>query len=142
MGSTTFLKTMEKRLRKMADYISKEDAIKLIREDKVEITPLLTRIIQYYSAEQAFDAINQACERHIAFIRALPVEDVQPVVLCKDCKHRPTYDGDGYENGFDIIFPDDVCPLQCEDGWYNSMPTDNWFCANGERKDGENGETQ
>ena len=64
----------------MAEYICKEDAIKLIREDKVEITPLLTMITPYYSAEQAFDAINQACERHIAFIRDLPLEDVQPVV--------------------------------------------------------------
>lgn len=63
----------------MAEYICKEDAIKLIREDKVEITPLLTMITPYYSAEQAFDAINQACERHIEFIRNLPIEDVRPV---------------------------------------------------------------
>ena len=63
------------------------------------------------------------------------------VVRCKDCIHKPEKDTD-YENGFDIYFPDYVCPLRCEDGWFNSMPTDNWFCANGERKDGENGETK
>ena len=56
------------------------------------------------------------------------------LIRCKDCKHRPTIDRE-YEDGFDINFPDMICPCQCEDGWYNWMPEDDWYCANGERKE-------
>lgn len=55
-------------------------------------------------------------------------------VRCRDCKHRPTVE-EPYENGFDIDFPDDECPCQVSDGWYSWIPDDDWFCANGERKD-------
>ena len=55
------------------------------------------------------------------------------IVLCKDCKHRPTKPDD-YENGFDLEFPDGKCPCQCDDGWYSWYPPDDWFCANGETK--------
>lgn len=59
------------------------------------------------------------------------------VVRCRYCKHRPT-DTRGTDEdmtGFAIIFPDGRCPCQCDDGWYNWYPDDNWFCANGERRD-------
>lgn len=56
------------------------------------------------------------------------------VIRCKGCKHRPiVIDAEG--NGFDYDFPDERCPCQCEDGWYNWMPRDEWYCANGERKE-------
>ena len=63
------------------------------------------------------------------------VEAVQSehVIRCKDCKHRPIMPKD-YENGFSLEFPDYVCPCQCDDGWYNKYPSDDWFCANGEAK--------
>lgn len=61
-------------------------------------------------------------------------EEPQELIRCKDCKHRPTIDGE-YEDGFDINFPDMRCPCQCEDGWYNLMPKDDWYCANAERKE-------
>lgn len=52
------------------------------------------------------------------------------VVRCKDCKHRPT--GTGVNH--DIEFPDARCPCQCyEDYWYSWMPSDNWYCGNGEK---------
>ena len=38
-------------------------------------------------------------------------------------------------DGFDIEFTDYVCPCQCDDGFYNWMPKDDWFCANGERRE-------
>lgn len=66
------------------------------------------------------------------------VRDCVEVVRCKDCKHRPIDNrgiGDDYTN-FAIEFPDDCCPCQRDDGWYNRYPPDNWFCADGERKDG------
>lgn len=58
--------------------------------------------------------------------------DAVPVIRCKDCKHRPTG-----TNRDDLEFPDDKCPCKCEDYWYSWKPTDNWFCGNGERKDGD-----
>ncbi len=61
------------------------------------------------------------------------VLDMRPLVLCKDCKHRPIMPKD-HTDGFDLKFPDNKCSCQCEDGWYSWYPEDNWFCANGERK--------
>lgn len=70
-------------------------------------------------------------------INALPFIDAVQVIRCKDCKHRPKRLEDGEGEGFNLEFPDDnfKCPCQCDDGWYNWMPADNWFCGNGERKE-------
>ena len=57
------------------------------------------------------------------------------IVYCKDCKHRPTQTEPDEGNGFSVEFPDERCPCRCEDGWYNWMPKDDWFCGNGERKE-------
>lgn len=69
-------------------------------------------------------------------LRALPGVDAVPVVRCKNCKHRPT-DNSTIESigGMDIVFPDDRCPCQCEDSYYNYYPGDDWFCPNGEWKE-------
>lgn len=62
--------------------------------------------------------------------------DAQPeIVRCKDCKRRPYKIDNGELRGFAIAFPEDGCPCECEDSWYNWIPKDDWFCANGERKD-------
>lgn len=55
--------------------------------------------------------------------------DVKDLVLCKNCKHRPKGTGANHH----LEFPDDVCPCQCEDFWYSWMPSDDWFCKDGER---------
>ena len=55
------------------------------------------------------------------------------LIRCKGCKHRPKKIGEGTQ-GFDLEFPDWKCPCQCDDGWYNWMPEDDWYCGNGERK--------
>jgi hypothetical protein len=55
--------------------------------------------------------------------------DLVPVTRCKDCKHRPYGKGE-YD---DLLFPDDICPCQCDDFWYSWIPDDDWFCKNGER---------
>ena len=70
-------------------------------------------------------------------VMSLPTVDAAPVVRCKDCKHRPT-DNTNIRScgGFDIEFPDEICPCQCDDGYYNWYPDSDWFCANGEAKDG------
>lgn len=56
---------------------------------------------------------------------------INEVVRCKDCRHRP--DGTGVNH--DLEFPDDRCPCKCEDYWYSWKPDDNWFCGNGERRE-------
>ena len=65
----------------MAENIKKDEAIKLIREDKVEITPNLLTIAMFaapngYSVEDCYKAINDTCDRHIKEIRNLPAADV------------------------------------------------------------------
>ena len=65
-------------------------------------------------------------------IHGLDVEfETRDLVLCKNCKHRPKGTGANH----DLEFPDDVCPCQCEDDWYSWKPNDDWFCADGERKE-------
>ena len=83
------------------------------------------------------EAIAEIAEYAIQELKALPAVDAVPVVRCKDCKHRPTdnRERDNDMTGFAIEFPDSLCPCQCEDGWYNWYPTDDWFCGNGERRD-------
>lgn len=65
----------------MAEYIKKDEVIKLIREDKVEITPNLLTIAMLaapngYSVEDCYKAINDTCDRHIKEIRNLQASDV------------------------------------------------------------------
>lgn len=77
--------------------------------------------------------IEKTCLR-IRINTLFPVDAVS-IVRCKDCKHRPMG-----EDRDDLEFPDDKCPCKCEDYWYSWKPSDDWFCGNGERKDGsENG---
>lgn len=62
---------------------------------------------------------------------------VGELVRCRDCIHKP-HTTDRFNpispDGFEIIFPDYRCPCQCDDGYYNYMPDDNWYCGNGERR--------
>lgn len=60
--------------------------------------------------------------------QAVASADLVEVTRCKFCIHRPT----GTDRD-DLEFPDDKCPCKCEDYWYSWKPSDNWFCANGER---------
>ena len=66
----------------------------------------------------------------------LKKHDVRPVVLCRDCKHRPARkdgrirapeDADGYT--------DYKCPFVCDDSWYNRMPADDDYCSHGEKRE-------
>lgn len=74
----------------------------------------------------------------IAFGIAIEALQQPQIVRCKDCKHRPEEPEGGADNGFDYIFPDNVCPCKCDgDEWYSWRPSDNWFCPKGERKEGD-----
>lgn len=55
------------------------------------------------------------------------VEWLKPVtvVRCEECKHKP----------FGRQFPDGECPYyHCDDG-YSEFPSDDFFCAKGEREE-------
>lgn len=95
---------------------------------------------EYYTIASAKDITAEESEELIRQFKKLPcgpIERLEPkrgemveVVRCKDCKHRPT--GTGVNH--DIEFPDSCCPCQCyEDYWYSWMPSDDWYCANGEK---------
>ena len=67
------------------------------------------------------------------------LHQVQELVRCKDCKHKPKpfY----YKNALGILdmYPDfpegSKCPCQCtNDTYYSWIPDDDWFCADGEAK--------
>ena len=53
---------------------------------------------------------------------AMPTVDAVPVVRCCECKHR-------YVDGDNVRY--NVCELN-----HNKVQSDDWFCADGERKDG------
>ena len=91
-------------------------------------------MVEYIDKEKAVALVEAATGKAVAMVALLRMapEDVVPVVRCKDCKHRPT----GTDRD-DLKFPDDKCPCQCEDFWYSWKSADDWFCGNGERKDGE-----
>ena len=55
-----------------------------------------------------------------SIIEAIPAADVVPVVRCGECKH--------YDNGW--------CHRVHNPTQYSKTP-DDWFCADGERKDGD-----
>ena len=60
------------------------------------------------------------------------------IVYCKDCKHRPELaDPEAERFGYNVRESDGVCPCtNADDRYYSWMPEDNWFCGDGERKDG------
>ena len=95
------------------------------------------------TTDELIEYLDDYCgfDPYYADIRESTIDEIrrrlkeQPeIVRCKDCKHRPTMPDD-HTDGFDLDFPDGKCPCQCDDGWYSWYPSDNWFCANGERKE-------
>ena len=105
--------------------------------------------------QAAIDALKPCAgvgNRALDKLRALPTVDAVEVVRCKDCKHRPAFryyeDGNRYvegpryqetlKNGLTVTLEDTGCP--CVNGWdsyFSYVPKDDWFCANGERRDDE-----
>lgn len=109
----------------MAEYINKQDALGVFHDWSNKEGELVSA--KETSEYKAIENIQAA--------------DVVDVVRCKDCVHRPSRipgASDDHE-GLNLEFPDDWCPMQCEDGWYNRMPGDDFFCGYGERKEKDNG---
>ena len=96
----------------MADLISRAAAIDALT---------------YQNIEKNFDSVcdgeiyrtKRAAQRVIANV---PAVDAVPVVRCKDCKHRDPEDKKCDYGGMEV------------QGLFFPRP-DNWFCADGERRD-------
>ena len=65
----------------------------------------------------------------VDMIESRPTIDAVPVVRCRECKHN---------NGEKVWLDGDIT-IDCANGI--GYPPPDWFCADGERKDGENEET-
>ena len=94
----------------------------------------MDRMDDYISRQTAIDAINKAFKRVFTWdgtsplgekvLKDVPSADVQQVVRCNDCKYFEPY---GHYEGW------------CH-AW-SGMTVDDAFCSFGERKDGEQNET-
>lgn len=64
-------------------------------------------------------------------------EQIDELVRCKDCKHRPIPNGNNHPLApkLDGLWRDYVCPCLCDDEYYNFMPEDNDYCSRGERRE-------
>jgi hypothetical protein len=94
-------------------YIEKEAAITAIGKPKV--TP----------GGVIFDALKKACQEEV---RSLPAADVVEVVRCRECRfleRGSQFDlsGEGHETA-------SFCSV------VGFTPDDDWYCADGERKEG------
>lgn len=108
----------------MAEYIKREDALDCFHAwvDKYGDVNLPDDMPEYRAIEN------------------LPAADVVKVIRCKDCIHRPSrIEASDDRDGLNLEFPDDWCPMQCEDCWYNRMPRDDFFCGYGKRGEKNNG---
>jgi len=132
----------------MHDLISRQAAIDIERNATVDTNP------SHFEAHQKFtqfmddaevssfgrwqwsNGFNTALTAVGIDLKKLPSAQ-SDIILCKDCKHRPTATEaeKGIYWGFSVEFPDELCPLQCEDGWYNGYPGDEFYCGNAERRE-------
>lgn len=64
-------------------------------------------------------------------------EQIDELVRCKDCKHRPIDNGVNHaitpkvgEDDWDY-----TCPCICYDEYYSWYPPDDFYCGKGERRE-------
>lgn len=72
-------------------------------------------------------------------LKEQPTVDAVEVVRCKDCVYKP-YVVDVFHASYgDVpVLESDKCPcVNKDDYFYSHMPDDDWFCANGERREAD-----
>lgn len=104
---------------------------------------LVAHLERMMAARQIDRLPKSGYAKAIEDVAGCPTVDAVPVVRCKNCKHRPIDHREEYREmtGFGLEFPDDHCPCQCEDDWYSWYPPDDWFCADGKRRDEDDSES-
>ena len=107
------------------------------------------KVISYNGIEKKIDKIAElggfdpdTQEELESFIEKA-VFDAEPIVRCKDCKHRPIPNGNNHPltpkpSEFEWDY---VCPYLCDDEYYNLMPEDNDYCSRGERRKDDDSDT-
>lgn len=107
----------------MGDFISRAAAINRIMESLVQ------------QETHDVNLHNIGLRKAMSAIDSLPAADVVEVVRCRDCKHRIVNEHYG-EKGYMKLKA--MCELDTGDpfelGRY--AEEDDWFCADGKRKDG------
>lgn len=113
----------------MADLIDRQAAISEIEEyaDRLQMVNWKENPGVPYKVHALNWCVNT--------IRDFPPTDAVEVVRCKDCKHRWVNEHYG-EKGYMKIKA--MCSLDTDDPFElgRNAYDDNWFCADGERKDG------
>lgn len=73
-------------------------------------------------------------------LKEQPTVDAVEVVRCKDCVHKP-YVVDVFHASYGdipVLESNGKCPcINADDYFYSHMPDDDWFCANGERREAD-----
>lgn len=133
----------------MGDYISREAAIKAAKCHYPKANEMIAGIVLVPAADvvsrDCYDRIlaeNDTMREQLAQIGKKPgdsMDDVRPVVRCKDCIHAPL-PGDCEGNDMewpkiDGIYEDCTCPHFCGDNWYSTRPDPDGFCEKGERRE-------
>ena len=84
------------------------------------------------------DFVYNDSSKHETLSRMLDelLKEQETVVRCKDCKHKPTVTRTKYSDYY-VEFPEGSnCPCQNpSEQYYSWCPDDDWFCADGERKE-------
>lgn len=133
----------------MVEYIEREKVIELIdyhQEEYFEAETYFELLKEDFMQLPSADVVSKAAydqvawERHLAEVQLKNIgksigekmDDVQPIVRCKDCKH---FHLDYFEEvyGVNIIVAHEIC-----DFWAGGCRTmQNAFCSNGAKMDGE-----
>lgn len=90
-----------------------------------------------FEIDQCISWVESEIDQRISLVETQEITNPQDIVHCKDCAHRPQRSDDADDDndtGFVWDFPDEICPCQCEDGYYSWCPKDDFFCGHGERK--------
>ena len=128
----------------------------MTREEKERIQQKLHRAadahLNAYGGNLYYEGVARGLEQAAGIVGKTKCVDAVEVVRCKDCKHRPAFryydDGERYvegprypetlKNGYTFMFEDETCPcVNGLDSYFSYVPKDDWFCADGERREAD-----
>lgn len=120
-------------------------------QDRCEVINIFSVILNLEDTASSAYAVADG-EETLENVQEYEILSVDPLVRCRECKHRPVKSPDkngrlwitapkNYnEDCLSAFAPavgeyDLTCPYLCEDPYYNMMPDDNYYCSKGVRKD-------
>ena len=120
-------------------------------QDRCEVINIFSVILNLEDTASSAYAVADG-EEILENVQEYEILSVDPLVRCRECKHRPvkSHDKKGRlwitapknynEDCLSAFAPavgeyDLTCPYLCDDPYYNRMPDDNYYCSKGVRKD-------